>query len=267
MRFSSLAAPVACSVLLHVVLLHAGWEVVSSSTRAATPWRNGGQLRVTLARAASPAETQVSSRASLTPYIPSGAPEVAPARRKPRALEPTPPAAVAPRPAAETQPEPAATPPVSALPDDSGFVDAGGVDEPARLLREPDFYLPNGQAVLNWQIHFDLLIDAQGKVVRVDNVSEGAPRDVIGAVLVAFYAAPFEPARLAGQPVAVRQRFEVGPDSTPPGASLGAGQGRGQGAARERGAGEVPVPGGSPVRIPLPVPGGARSGGEAAVMP
>ena len=85
------------------------------------------------------------------------------------------------------------------------------MDQPARLLREPDFYLPGNATVLNWQIHFDLLIDAQGKVVRVDNVSEGAPREVIGAVLAAFYTSPFEPARLAGEPVAVRQRFEVGP--------------------------------------------------------
>jgi hypothetical protein len=104
-----------------------------------------------------------------------------------------------------------APPPVP--PADDGFMDAGGVDESARPLREPSFFLPNGgrSPVGGWEVQFDLLIDAQGKVIRVENVSEGAPRDIIGAVLAAFYVLPFEPAKLAGQPVAIRQRFEVKP--------------------------------------------------------
>ena len=38
---------------------------------------------------------------------------------------------------------------------------------------------------------------------------------MIGAVLAAFYTTPFEPARLAGAPVPVRQTFEVGPEAAP----------------------------------------------------
>lgn len=267
MRFSSLAAPVACSVLLHIVLLHAGWDVMSSSTRAATPWRAAAPLRVSLARTAPGQAQPPAPRPSIAPYIPQGAPEVAPARRKPRAIEPVSPAIVPPRPESEAQPQASTAPvPAPALPDERGFVDAGGVDEPARLLREPDFFLPNGQTALDWQISFDLLIDAQGKVVRVDNISEGAPRDVIGAVLVAFYSSTFEPARLAGQPVAVRQRFEVGPEKTPQGMVPGPERMRGGGRAPGPAASMDPIPGAGAVRIPLPVPGAARPG-DGAVTP
>jgi hypothetical protein len=269
MRLSSLAAPVACSMLLHVVLLHAGWQVMSSSTGSATPWRAAAPLRVSLARDTASQAQPANSRASIAPYIPQGAPETAPARRKPRAIEPLPPALMPPRPEVEAAASaPAAAPaPMPALPNDQGFADAGGVDEPARLLREPDFYLPNGQTALNWQINFDLLIDAQGKVVRVDNVSEGAPRDVIGAVLMAFFNSPFEPARLAGEPVAVRQRFEVGPESPPDGSRPAVVTGQGAVPGRQHVPAIEPLPGAGPVRIPLPPPAGPSRGGEGAVTP
>ncbi|MDB5803161.1 MAG: hypothetical protein JWN73_483 [Betaproteobacteria bacterium] len=92
------------------------------------------------------------------------------------------------------------------------FAEAGGVDEVARPLTEPKFNLPGRSAsVVNWKIEFDLLIDSDGKVVRVDNVVANAPGEVVGGVLAAFFVLRFEPAKLAGQPIAIRQRFEVHP--------------------------------------------------------
>lgn len=84
------------------------------------------------------------------------------------------------------------------------------MDELPRPLREPNLLLPklDKSRAGNWRFHFDLLIDAQGKVVRVENISGGAPREVIGAVLLAFYQVPYMPAKLAGQSVAARWRIE-----------------------------------------------------------
>ena len=100
-------------------------------------------------------------------------------------------------------PEPEAT---------ENFAAPGGVDELARPRVQPEFVLPReGTGKSGWKVQFDLLIDAEGKVVRVENVEANAPTEVVGAVLASFYTLPFEPARLAGQPVASRQRFEVQP--------------------------------------------------------
>ncbi|HEX4330209.1 MAG TPA: hypothetical protein VH105_25700 [Burkholderiales bacterium] len=218
MRYSRISAPLACSAMLHLAVLQFGWTMYASGSQLAAPWRNPVVLR---ARLASIDQAPVPPRVS-APDTPPQAPQSAPARttarRQPRVLVPSLPVIV---PEPQPDPVPAVPEPVplaspdpqpAPLADDSAFLDAGGVDEPARALREPDFYLPGGAKLVGgWQVQFDLLIDAQGKVVRVENVSDGAPRDVIGAVLAAFYVTPFEPAKLAGQPVAIRQRFEVRP--------------------------------------------------------
>jgi len=204
--------------MLHVAVLHFGWAMYASGSQLAAPWRNPVVLH---ARLVSLDKTPVPARVSAPstpPQAPQSAPTLTPARRHPQVLAPSLPVVV---PEPQTDPLPAVPepvplaslePPPAPPADDSAFLDPGGVDEPARTLREPDFYLPGGATpVGGWQVQFDLLIDAQGKVVRVENVSEGAPTDVIGAVLAAFYVTPFEPAKLAGQPVAIRQRFEVRP--------------------------------------------------------
>jgi hypothetical protein len=106
--------------------------------------------------------------------------------------------------------EPSAPSPASLT--EENFTGPGGVDEEAKPLREPEFALPWGVSSLpGWKVRFDLLIDAQGKVIRVDAVDSNAPAPVIGAVLAAFFVLPFEPAKLAGRPIASRQRFEVNP--------------------------------------------------------
>lgn len=223
MRYSQLSAPIACSLALHVVLLNFGWDIYAARASVAVPWQQAAALRVRIARPAArpPAETVPRPKAPPPPDLPkvaalarpdplprSSAPPASPALPAAEAVPPAPLAPIAP-----DAPEQKTDAPTD-LPD-SAFAEPGGVDEMARPLREPEFSLPDlgidPRTSAKWVIEFDLLIDAQGKVVRVANVSEGLPRNIVGAVLAAFYVLPFEPAKLAGQPVAIRQRFEVRP--------------------------------------------------------
>jgi hypothetical protein len=212
MRYSALSAPIACSVALHFAVLHFGWQIYASDTGASAPWRRP-VLRAILMATAAPA-----------PVIPAATPAKAqsappPDPRLAREEPLSPPQVMAPSdPLVKAVPEaPPADPAQPAEMPDSAFLDPGGVDQMARPAVNPEIVLPksgSGKA-LNWVISFDLLIDATGKVVRVENISDGAPGEVIGEVLAAFFTVPYEPARLAGQPVAIRQRFSVQPNPGP----------------------------------------------------
>jgi hypothetical protein len=217
MRYSVLSAPIACSLALHIAVLHFGWEVFASDAGVSAPWRRP-VLRANLVAARAPAPVA-------TPVVAPLPPPVVPRLAQTESKVPVPampaPATIAQRPAepppadqvqpaekvqSADQSQPAEMP-------DSAFLDPGGVDQTARPLVDPEYDPP--RTITHWVVEFDLLIDATGKAVRVENVSEGAPRDIIGAVLAAFYTVPYAPARLAGQPVAIRQRFSVQPDPGP----------------------------------------------------
>ena len=206
MRYSVLSAPIACSLALHVAVLNFGWQLYASDSGASAPWRRP-VLRASLVAPAPPPSPQRIA----VPLPPSAPPAPGLARIEtnpaPTAAEPTAPkAASADATPPDAQAQPAERP-------DSAFMDPGGVDQMARPLVEPQMVLPTAPSGgrLNWVVSFDLLIDEQGKAVRVENVSAALPRDIIDQVLVAFYTAPYEPARLAGRPVAIRQRFSVQP--------------------------------------------------------
>lgn len=207
MRYSSLFAPIACSLAIHVFVFNVGWDIHGSDAGISAPWLKPG-LRVSLI----PARNKVAS--ILAPPLPAPVlVERSPYREKPAPVVPQAPLAHVAEPALDPQPAVELAP--AELPD-SAFMDPGGVDEMARPLVEPEYAAP--RASHHWVIEFDLLIDATGKPVRVANVSGGgASREIIGAVLEGFFTVPYEPAKLAGQPVAIRQRFSVQPLMTAPG--------------------------------------------------
>jgi hypothetical protein len=226
MRHSFLPAAIACSLLFHVLALNLEWFPAVARAGVVMPWRDALSLRVKLVPALVPAAKMHAAKPSVPPpaavqrRIPGdpdretplvSADRAAPATR-PEIAAPVPLPAQTAAPAPETSSDPSAEAGAEAGPPEPTFVEAGGVDEVARPLTEPQFNLPGrGASVVSWKIEFDLLIDSEGKAVRVDNVVANAPGEVVGAVLAAFYVLRFEPAKLAGQPIAIRQRFEVHP--------------------------------------------------------